>query len=261
MFSYKTDNNGDVVFDAYKDGNENPLIPMFGAKKDFQTSNQKTTELENPLFYPLLIARAAGYDVYGSHFGLPTILPEKYKIDEELPSYNDKATTYKGKPTCGIIIRDEVFAYYDPTETHEYMPLLTQFRPRTSVDNPGVYTFPCYADTNAIDHDSGDDLLMPGLVSTFYRQYLHIADNAAEILTKSNIKLHQFAAETFSTLKVVQLQEQTILAMLLQISNMNPVTMELPEIQLLKWVETTLEDEETITHNDSILYPAPLLNP
>lgn len=256
IFAYK-DNGSDPVFEAYQNANTEPLVPIFGVRKDFTVSHGDKREMLNPLFVPLLLTIPDGYDANGT-YGIPTILPDSYEISEDhMPSYAEGDIKYKGNPTCGILIRGDLSAYYDDTNTFEDMPRLIQNRPFETAANPDVMTLLSFADTTMLNPLTQVETINPGLVSTFYKQYLQMANPASVFTIRESPSLTNFAAEEFHDLKILQLNNEWFLAILLEIGEMNPVTLRLVKNVLLKWVEATDSEESSITNNDSTIHPVP----
>lgn len=253
-------NDNDPLYDSYKNGNTEPLVPLFGIKKDFAVGEGKTSEILNPLFCNLFVSQAEGFDVSGGHIGAPTILPENYDLVEDMPTVDAGTTKYKGQPTCGLVYRGKMTAYYDDTDQFEDMPLVVQHVLFQEFGDPDTFNTLSFADTVMIDPITEDEFTNPGLISTFYSQWLQMANPAIEIDFQQPVSLDKFSAETFQELKKVQLNNENQLCILAEIGEMNPVTLSPARYHLIKWSEATSEDAGTITHNDNTLRPAPKPN-
>lgn len=249
------DNDADPLFDAYQAGSTNPTVPIFGIKKPFNDFDGSSSKSENELFVPLLLSSP---DVSSATGGiLPTVLPESYEITSEAIPSAEK--TYKGKPTCGMVYRGAVEAFWENSNGVESMPLISQYKPyRLAGTDDDELNSGCFADMQALPVESGQSAQNCfGLASTFYPQYFEAMKPATVIRCKNPISLPGFAAETFQDLKILRLGtgNETQIGILLEISEFAPINMPPVGLTFLKWVQPTASEAENVTHNPINIAP------
>ncbi len=246
-------NEADPLFETYEQSSL-AGIPIFGIKKPFNADDGKSTDSKNDLFSPLLLSSPDSASAQGGI--LPTCLPENYEITEEAIPSVDK--TFKCKPTCGMVFREAVEAYWDNTSQVETMPFLSQYKPyRIAGDHDDELNSGIFADMTALPVEDGQSSqLMKGLASTFYQQYFECMKPAALVRCENPISLVNFSAEDFRDLKIMNFGNGNVnFGILLEIGNFNPVTMQLVSLLFLKWRPTTADEAENITHNPIEIAP------
>jgi len=246
-------NEADPLFDAYEEASLSG-IPIFGVKKPFNDSDGKSSESPNDFFAPLLLSSPDASAAQGGI--LPTVMPESYDITEEtIPTVE---MTWKGKPTCGMVFRDALEAYWENSAAAVSMPLLSQYKPYRV---PGIHdddlNSGIFADMAALPVEDGQtSQLMLGLASTFYQQYFECMKPAALVRCNNPISLVNFSEEDFRELKIMDFGNGKVnFGILLEIGNFNPVTMELVSLLFLKWRPTTADEAANITHNPINIAP------
>lgn len=247
-------NESDPLFEAYE-AESLSGIPIFGIKKPFNDADGSAKISENDLFCPLLLASPDASSAQGGI--LPACLPESYEITEEtIPSVEK---TFRCKPTCGMVFREAIEAYWDFGASIETMPLLSQYKPyRVSGDHDDELNSGIFADMTALPVEDGQSSqLMRGLASTFYYQYFECMKPAMQISFQNPISLNNFPIEDFRGLKLLYLGNGVTphIGILMEIGDFDPLSMGLVSLLALKWKAATADEAADVTHNPIAIAP------
>ncbi len=240
------ENKDDPVFTYHKDKDTSDTIDPFTVQLSFNPRGNESKDFRNPYFTAMLNVDAPG--VTG---GVPSALPN----GKNLIVQND-SKDFEHEPQCGIIYRNYLFIYIEDDTSSTNAPLIVGVRDKEFFVNtaPDGYDYfgGCYADVQLIP--SG--VIVPGLFSTFYKQWYAILRHGQVVTLNGIINPIDFAGEDFKILRRIDTGHDQFLAILAEINDYEIVGTERAESVFVKW-RSALDSTDVlgISQNSEKIYP------
>lgn len=226
---------GSGLFEALQRYNDN--LPVQGVRFALTEQNRNGERSANPFFAVL-----PNYDTDTVAASvLPAMLPSGYKSGDPLPTGWDG----EGQPTCALIYRGNASVFYD-TGTGAVltvMPLAAQtvdnYRPNGAVLEK-LYTVG-YADSQAVNAGNSP-VILPGLATTFYLQYLCIVSSPLELTAQFRVTPHWVHNASFERVYNFPLPYMRTAWLLLAIQGYEPSTTSGTTMRMLQYRKPLITD-------------------
>ena len=212
-------------------------LPVFGSRYELTAYARTGTRSDNPYFNTLMNWN----DDFVAASVLPAVLPSSYNLGETLPA----DWSADGAPVSALLYRGNASVFYDTgggVGSFLTMPLAAQYvneyRPGGAVlEKPYAVA---YTDCQAVNPGFTPEIV-PGLLSTFYMQYMTIVSCPIELNARFRVSPGWVHNAPFDVIHNIKMPAMRTGWLLLAISGYDPSVYAPTQLVMLQYRKPTIE--------------------